>query len=136
VPGRLCGSDVEAIFRHIDSAKREHSHLRTPSLLMRARAQATVRPANPPTQSVIADLQGAARKLGLQLVVVDVRTDSDLEAAFTTFSQQRVGAVLVGTSAFFIRRMEQLAARAARHRLPARRRRGSAGVPRRQPPAQ
>ena len=35
--------DVEAIFRHIDSAKREHSHLRTPSLLMRARAQATVR---------------------------------------------------------------------------------------------
>jgi hypothetical protein len=35
--------DVEAIFRHIDSAKREHSHLRTPSLLMGARAQATVR---------------------------------------------------------------------------------------------
>jgi hypothetical protein len=35
--------DVEAIFRHIDSAKREHSRLRTPSLLMRARAQATVR---------------------------------------------------------------------------------------------
>jgi hypothetical protein len=35
--------DVEAIFRHIDSAKREHSHLRTPSLLMRARALATVR---------------------------------------------------------------------------------------------
>ena len=35
--------DVQAIFRDIDSAKREHSHLRTPSLLMRARAQATVR---------------------------------------------------------------------------------------------
>jgi hypothetical protein len=32
-----------AIFRHIDSTKREHSHLRAPSLLMRARAQATVR---------------------------------------------------------------------------------------------
>src|SRR5215813_5917544 len=27
----------------VDSAKREHCHLRTPSLLMRARAQATVR---------------------------------------------------------------------------------------------
>src|SRR6266581_9266089 len=29
--------------RHIDTAKGEHCHLRIPSLLMRARAQATVR---------------------------------------------------------------------------------------------
>ena len=35
------------------------------------------------------------------------------------FSQQRVGAVLVGTSTFFARRTEQLAALAARHALPA-----------------
>ena len=34
-------SDVQTIFRHVDSAVREH--LRIPSLLMRARAQATVR---------------------------------------------------------------------------------------------
>src|SRR5262245_10691136 len=33
--------DVQTIFRHVDSAKREH--LRIPSLLMRARAHATVR---------------------------------------------------------------------------------------------
>src|SRR5262249_49854733 len=33
--------DVQTILRHVDSAKREH--LRNPSLLMRARAQATVR---------------------------------------------------------------------------------------------
>src|SRR5262249_10501090 len=33
---------VEHLLRHIDSAKREHGHLRTPSSLMRARAQATV----------------------------------------------------------------------------------------------
>jgi putative ABC transport system substrate-binding protein len=50
---------------------------------------------------------------------VDARTDSDLERAFTTLSQQRVGAVLVAIDAFFNRRMEQLAALAARHRLPA-----------------
>jgi putative ABC transport system substrate-binding protein len=45
--------------------------------------------------SVIADREAAARILGLQLIVVNARTDSDLEAAFATFSQQRVGAVLV-----------------------------------------
>ena len=76
-------------------------------------------PAFPATQSIIADLQAAARTLGLQLVVVNARTDSDLETAFATFSQQRVGAVLVGDSTFYSRRMEQLAALAARHALPA-----------------
>jgi putative tryptophan/tyrosine transport system substrate-binding protein len=76
-------------------------------------------PAAPPTQSTIADLQSAARSLGLQLVVVNARTDSDLETAFTVFSQQRVGAVLIGNSTLYNRRMEQIAALAARHALPA-----------------
>jgi putative ABC transport system substrate-binding protein len=71
------------------------------------------------TPSIIADLQAAARTLGLQLVVVNARTDSDLETAFATFSQQHVGAVLVGDSNFYHRRTEQLAALAARHALPA-----------------
>ena len=66
------------------------------------------------TPSAIADLQAAARTLGLKLVVLNARTDSDLETAFATFSQQRVGAVLVGASTFHIRRTEQLAAMAAR----------------------
>jgi putative ABC transport system substrate-binding protein len=76
-------------------------------------------PAFPATPSIIADLQAAARTLGLQIVVVYARTDSDLEPAFATFSQQRVGAVLAGISALYARRMEQLAALAARHALPA-----------------
>jgi putative ABC transport system substrate-binding protein len=49
-----------------------------------------------PTPLLITDLQAAARTLGVQVVVVNARTDSDLEPAFATFSQQRVGAVLVG----------------------------------------
>jgi len=76
-------------------------------------------PAFPPTQSIITDLQAAARTLALELIVVDARTDSDLETAFATFSQQHVGAVLVGNGAFYGQRVEQLAALAARHALPA-----------------
>ena len=76
-------------------------------------------PAYPPTPSIITDLQAAARTLGLQLIIVYGRTDSDLEPAFTTFSQQHVGAVLVGNSTLYNRRTEQLAALAARHALPA-----------------
>ena len=76
-----------------------------------------VDPAFPPT--MITDLQAAARTLGLQLIIVNARTDSDLEPAFSTFSQQRVSALLVGDSAFYNRRTEQLAPLAARHALPA-----------------
>jgi putative ABC transport system substrate-binding protein len=79
-----------------------------------------VDPATPSIPSIIADLEVAARILSLRLIVVNARTDSDLEMAFTSFSQQRVGAVLVpSTSTFFNRHTEQLAALAARHLLPA-----------------
>jgi putative tryptophan/tyrosine transport system substrate-binding protein len=53
-------------------------------------------PASVNTQSAIADLQAAAPTLGLQLVVVNASTDRDFEPAFASFSQQRVGAILVG----------------------------------------
>jgi putative ABC transport system substrate-binding protein len=76
-------------------------------------------PAFPAAQSLVEDLQAAARTLNLQLIIVDARTGDDLEPAFASFSQQRVGAVLVGNGVFFSRRMDQLAALAARHALPA-----------------
>jgi len=67
-------------------------------------------------QFVVADLQAAARTLGLQLIVVNAETDSDQERAFATFSQQHVGAVLVGANTW---RIEKLAALAVHHALPA-----------------
>jgi len=75
-------------------------------------------PGFPATPSIVADLQTAARTLSLQLVVVNARTDSDLELAFATFLQQRVGAVLAGGGTFF-RRTERFVALAARYALPA-----------------
>jgi putative ABC transport system substrate-binding protein len=78
-----------------------------------------VDPAFSTTQSDIADLQAAARTLGLQLVIVNASTDSDLEPAFASLSQQPVGAVLVSLSTLYTRSTERLAALAARHALPA-----------------
>jgi putative ABC transport system substrate-binding protein len=83
-----------------------------------ARFGVLTNPDFPATQSIVADLQAAAHMLGLQLVIVNARTDSDLETAFATFSQQHVGAVLVSDSPLYARRLEQLAALAARHALP------------------
>jgi putative ABC transport system substrate-binding protein len=76
-------------------------------------------PANPVTPSLIPSVQAAARTLGLQPIVVYSSTDSDLETAFASFSQQGVGAVLIGSSTFYNRHPEQLAALASNHTLPA-----------------
>jgi putative ABC transport system substrate-binding protein len=67
---------------------------------------------------MIASLQAAAATLGLQLIVVNASSDSDVERAFASLSQQRVRAVLVGVSNLYLRRMEQLASLAARYALP------------------
>ena len=75
-------------------------------------------PAFPATESTIAELQAAAPILGLQLIIAYARTDSDLETAFATFSQQHVGAILVSDNTLYNRRTEQLAALATRHALP------------------
>ena len=66
-----------------------------------------------------ADLQAAARTLGLQLVVANPGNDSELETAFTTFSQGGAHGVMVPNGPFYNRSMGQLAALAARHALPA-----------------
>ena len=63
--------------------------------------------------TTIADLQAAAHTLGQQLVLVNATTDSDLEPAFASFSQQSVGAVLVSSGFLFNHRTEQLASLAA-----------------------
>jgi putative tryptophan/tyrosine transport system substrate-binding protein len=85
-----------------------------------ARFGALADPAAKNIQSVIPDLQAAARTLGLQqLIVVNAGNDGELETAFATFSQQRVSAIRVENSGFFIGRLEQLVALAARHALPA-----------------
>src|SRR5215467_9505663 len=70
--------------------------------------------------SASADLmQAAARTLGVQVVVANVESDSELEMAFATFSQQRARGVVVSNGPFYNRRMDQLAALTARHALPA-----------------
>jgi putative tryptophan/tyrosine transport system substrate-binding protein len=48
-------------------------------------------PAFPGTQFIITDLQAAARNLGLQLIVLNARTDRDLETAFAFATARRWG---------------------------------------------
>ncbi|HEX3600394.1 MAG TPA: ABC transporter substrate-binding protein [Lacipirellulaceae bacterium] len=69
-------------------------------------------------ENQLRDVQEAAARLGVQLVVVRANAESDFNAAFSTVVQQRSGALLVCASPFFNNRREQLVVLAARHALP------------------
>jgi putative ABC transport system substrate-binding protein len=64
------------------------------------------------------DLQEAARTLGLQLLMQSVRSQQDLEMAFSTIADRSVGALFVDGNPFFVSRRDQLIRLAAHHRLP------------------
>ena len=70
-------------------------------------------------ESQLRDVQEAAPRLGVQLVVVRANVESDFDAAFATLVQPRAGALLVCASPFFNARRQQLVVLAARHAVPA-----------------
>jgi putative tryptophan/tyrosine transport system substrate-binding protein len=65
------------------------------------------------------ELQVAARTLGLQLHVLNASTDREIDTAFATLVQLRVGGLVIGVDALFTSRAEQLAALALRYGVPA-----------------
>jgi putative tryptophan/tyrosine transport system substrate-binding protein len=73
----------------------------------------------PDAVSQVREVQEAARTLGLQLVIPNVRTAGDIDAAFATLAQERATALIVGNGAFLVSRREQIIALAARHAIPA-----------------
>jgi ABC-type uncharacterized transport system substrate-binding protein len=73
----------------------------------------------PEAERELRDIQAAAHASGQELIVVEVRSDRDIEAAFATFARRGAGAVFIGSSPIFNSRRERVAALAIRHALPA-----------------
>jgi putative ABC transport system substrate-binding protein len=65
------------------------------------------------------DLRAAAGALGRQIHVVSADNESDINAAFVTLTQRRIGALLVTSIPIFTRLRDQFVALAARHAIPA-----------------
>jgi putative ABC transport system substrate-binding protein len=78
-----------------------------------------VNPGRFDTEAERRDVLAAARTIGQQLIVFDVGSEQDIEAAFATLAQRRPDALLVGTGAFTNSYRERLVALAARHAVPA-----------------
>jgi putative tryptophan/tyrosine transport system substrate-binding protein len=76
-------------------------------------------PKLPETARMQSDAQEAARALDRQLLVLEASTASEINAAFATMRERRVGALLIGADPFFSSRLQQIVALTARDALPA-----------------
>ena len=78
-----------------------------------------VNPNTPVTEAERTDVQAAAQVIGQQLLIHDVSSERDFEAAFATFIHRGAGALLVGAGSYFNSNRERIVALADRHSLPA-----------------
>jgi putative tryptophan/tyrosine transport system substrate-binding protein len=78
-----------------------------------------VNPSNASAEPQMRDVQRAARAKGVQLRILKASTESEIDTAFATLVQLHIGALVVGTDAFFNNRREQIVALASRHAIPA-----------------
>lgn len=75
-------------------------------------------PTGPAAAEQLAEVQAAARQLGVRLDTVNARTADEIERAISNVALRRPHALLLGADPFFQVQRDQLVALAARHRIP------------------
>ena len=64
------------------------------------------------------DVLAAASVIGIKVQTLKAATDREIDAAFVSLVQERIGALLVGNDLFFNSRIERLIELAAHHAIP------------------
>jgi putative ABC transport system substrate-binding protein len=77
-----------------------------------------VNPTNPNVESDKQSAQAAARARGRQLLIVNARSVSEIDAAYATLVEQGVGALLIGTDILFTNQRDQFVVLGARYAIP------------------
>ena len=75
-------------------------------------------PDYPGGQAEATDTEAAARALGLKLEIVEARGAGDLEAAFATFGQRHIDALVVGSGPIYLNLRDHIVALTTRHAIP------------------
>jgi putative ABC transport system substrate-binding protein len=77
-----------------------------------------VNPDGPTANSVVQETQEAAHALGRRLLVLRASNEPEIDTAWAGVVEQGAGGLIVAPDGFFGARRDQLAALAARHRIP------------------
>jgi ABC-type uncharacterized transport system substrate-binding protein len=78
-----------------------------------------INPGYPAAELQAQDVAQGTARLGVKTVVLNASTEAEIEKAFASFAQQKVGAVLACNDPFYGSAREQLASLALRYKLPA-----------------
>ena len=73
----------------------------------------------PDTDRQLAGVETAAEEIGQKISIQNVRSERDLDSAFTTMSQLNVDALLVAADPLFTELHDQIVALASRYKIPA-----------------
>jgi putative tryptophan/tyrosine transport system substrate-binding protein len=76
-------------------------------------------PNNPNGNLEMSTAQEAVTALGRQIVVLNASSERELDTAFASMAQQRIGALLGASDPFLFNRRDQIVSLAARHAIPA-----------------
>ena len=71
------------------------------------------------TEAERKEIQVAAQKMGLSLIILDATSGGDIEAVFATLAARGADSLLVGTGTFMFNSREQIVSLAARQAIPA-----------------
>jgi putative tryptophan/tyrosine transport system substrate-binding protein len=75
-------------------------------------------PDSPAQPLTVSNIKGAARPLGLRLLLLEARAPGDFDGAFSAMAREHVGALLVVTDPIFVPHRARLVTLAAKNRLP------------------
>jgi putative ABC transport system substrate-binding protein len=78
-----------------------------------------VDPNSPDTERQLRELPKAASSIGQRIIILKAGSERDVEAAFASIAAERVEALLIASSPFYLPLREQMVALASRHRVPA-----------------
>ena len=77
-----------------------------------------VNPSSAQSRFELPEVQAAADKIGQRLRILTASTDREIDAAFATLVEQRIGGLLVQGDVFFTSRRDQLVLMTTRHAIP------------------
>jgi putative tryptophan/tyrosine transport system substrate-binding protein len=77
-----------------------------------------VKPSNASAERIISDSNEAARIKGVTLQIVKAENEGEIDTAFASLAEQRVGALVIAADPLFFIRRAQLVALAARYKIP------------------
>jgi putative tryptophan/tyrosine transport system substrate-binding protein len=111
--GNITGASMLAVT--VEPKKLELLHNLVPKAIV---IGLLVNSGNPNGQTISANLQEAARTLGLQIQIVKAANPGEFDAAFATLVEHGVGALVVAADPIFNAQRQALVAQAARHAIP------------------